>query len=438
MAFELSKIVKNVQQLGQMLEAYDVPAILVSAQYEIIAVNKHYQKKFGQFNLEEKPKCFAVSHGYDKPCDQAGEDCPLIPALKSRKKERVLHIHQSPHGRENVNVEMIPIFDEAGSLTFFVELFNAVPLASGDPIKQKIVGESKSFKKLLATATRVASSDVNILLLGESGTGKELISQLIHLSSSRKNKPMVTLECAGLSESLIESELFGHNKGAFTGATTDKIGLVEYADKGTLFLDEIGDISLDTQVKLLRLIESKTFRRVGSTSVRTTDFRLICATHRNLKEMVAKGEFRLDLYHRINVFPISVPPLSERSEDIPQLVQHIIQTLNSTHNITDDALNLLIQQNFQGNIRELKNVINRAIILCDNDTIQPYNIKEALALDVDNYEPQSTVPKSLKEWEFEYLQNLLKKYDNKEDMAIEAGVSLRTLYRKLDNLAERS
>ncbi len=426
---------KNAQQLSQMLAAYDVPAILVSAQYEIIAVNSHYEKKFGVYNLAEKPKCFAVSHGYNKPCDQEGEDCPLIPALKSRKKEKVLHVHQSPHGRENVNVEMIPIFNDNGELTFFVELFNPVPLASGDPLKQKIVGESPSFNKLLSTATRAAKNNVNILLLGESGTGKELISQLIHLSSDRKSSPMVTLECAGLSESLIESELFGHNKGAFTGASIDKIGLVEYADNGTLFLDEIGDISLDTQVKLLRLIESKTFRRVGSTEVRTTNFRLICATHRNLKAMVKNGEFRLDLYHRINAFPITVPSLAERKEDIPHLVSHILKTLSAKHQLTTNAIKYLATQHFEGNIRELKNIVNRAVILCDSDTIHTSHIKEALALDVnqDNVlvNQNNNTLCTLKEWEKRYFEKLEETYENKDDMAKVAGISLRTLYRKL-------
>jgi len=174
--------------------------------------------------------------------------------------------------------------------------------------------------------------------------------------------------------------LFGHKKGSFTGANTDKKGIVEYADKGTLFLDEIGDVSLATQVKLLRLIESKTFRRVGESEVRTTNFRLICATHRNLKEMVEAGSFRLDLYHRINVFPIHVPSLAERLEDLPQLAKQVIKVTGNDHKLTQGAIDLLSQQSFSGNIRELKNIITRAIVLSDTKTLDEQVIQQALGL----------------------------------------------------------
>jgi len=201
-----------------MLEAYDVPAILVSADYEIIASNSNYKESFGEINLNAKPNCYEVSHGYNKPCDQSGEHCPLLAAKESKHKETVLHIHQTSNGREHINVEMIPIFDDENKVSFFVELLKPVPLASGKVSNQKMVGSSPTFEKMLRSATRVASSDASVLLLGESGVGKELISQAIHMSSKRSSKTLITLECAGLSETLIESELFGHKKGAFTDA----------------------------------------------------------------------------------------------------------------------------------------------------------------------------------------------------------------------------
>ncbi len=426
-------------KLAQMLEAYEVPAILVTSDYEIIATNKNYEDKFGSIDIASKPHCYKVSHGYNKPCDQAGEDCPLRAARDSKQKENVLHIHQTPNGREHVDVEMIPIFDEGKNLNFFVELLKPVPLASGASAKQRFIGNSPAFEKLIKNATRVAKSDANVLLLGESGTGKELVSHMIHLASERSDSPMVTLECAGLSETLVESELFGHKKGAFTDAHTDKIGLVEHANGGTLFLDEIGDISLETQVKLLRLIESKTFRRVGGTKVRSSDFRLICATHRDLKQMIKQERFRLDLYYRINVFPIAVPSLTERHADIPELAKHMISTLSKEHHITEGAIKLLQQHTFEGNIRELRNLMQRAIILCDTNIITKGTIEEALLLEKNtsdkniNKAPEKTT--TLKQLETNYLLDLVSLYEgDKQRAAEQAGISLRTLYRKLDKL----
>ena len=428
----------KIEELGQMLEGFDSPAILVTEDYKILASNKQYEAKFGGIDYTSQPTCFSVSHGYSAPCDQAGEDCPLRKARKSGQKEKVLHIHQTSKGREHVNVEMIPIFDQHSRLSYFIELLTPVPLTNGSNSDKKIVGNSPKFKRLLSKVNRVAKTDVEVLLLGESGTGKELISSLIHLSSPRSKNPFVTLECSGLSETLIESELFGHKKGSFTGANTDKKGIVEYANEGTLFLDEIGDVSLATQVKLLRLIESKTFRRVGESEVRTTNFRLICATHRNLKEMVEIGTFRLDLYHRINVFPIYVPSLAERLEDLPQLAKQLIKVAGYNHDITPNAIDLLCRQVFPGNIRELKNIITRAIVLSDTKTLNEQVIQQALALEdnpMNETKELQIVPKTLQEVELSYWQSLVTKYGNdKEKIAQEAGVSLRTLYRKLEKL----
>ena len=428
------------KELGHMLEGYDDPAILVSTDYEILATNHAYRDKFGEFELEQAPKCYAVSHGYDRPCDEAGEDCPLKAARESKHKEKVLHIHQTPTGREHVDVEMVPIFDDEDQLQFFVELLKPVPLASGEPSDRQIVGRSHSFNQMLAKVTKVADSEASVLLLGESGTGKELISRLVHYASKRSERPMVTLECSGLSETLIESELFGHRKGAFTGAYNDRKGLVEMADGGTLFLDEIGDVSPSTQVKLLRLLETKTFRRVGGTEVRTSDFRLICATHRDLNAMVEEGSFRLDLYYRINVFPIHIPSLSDRQEDIPHLVEHILHQIDKKLHITEPALKLILLHKFPGNIRQLKNLLTRATILSDTNVVDEHQIQESISMDPGiitlGQSPVLMVEGSvaLKKNESAFIDDLVKQHNgNKKAVAKELGISLRTLYRKLEN-----
>lgn len=420
-----------------MLEGYDAPAILVNADYEIQAANRLYIEQFGEIQLENKPKCFTVSHGYSRPCDQCGEDCPLVAAKESRQKEAVLHIHQTPKGREHVNVQMIPIFNDDGSLDCFVEILKPVPLASGRAEDRVIVGQSRSFNKMLEKVTRVAESNASVLLLGESGTGKEVLSQLIHEASARANKKLVALECSGLSEQLIESELFGHRKGAFTGAYHDRPGLVEEADGGTLFLDEIGDVPLPTQVKLLRLIETKMYRRVGDTQVRISDFRLVCATHKNLKQMVKENQFRLDLFHRINVFPILIPSLSERQEDIPPLTENLLQRIDPRLNITEAAIQILRQHSFPGNIRELKNLLTRASILSDTNVIDEKQILEAFELEGDynlaDFSLTTEKANPLRSNEIEYIEELLKKHaGNKKHVAADLGISLRTLYRKLE------
>ncbi len=433
---------ETIVMLERMLESYECPAILVSVGYEILATNSHYEKQFGSIDIAQKPHCFEVSHGYTVPCDQAGEDCPLMAAQQSGHKERVLHIHQTPRGKEHVDVEMLPIHDSNGELVFFVEFLRAIPLVSGQITDKEMVGVSQSFNDMLSKITRVGNTDASVLLLGESGTGKELAARAIHMASDRKDHPLVSLECAGLTDSLFESELFGHVKGAFTGALTNKKGLVEQANGGTLFLDEIGDIPLSMQVKLLRLLESRTFRSVGSTVVETTDFRLICATHKNLSEMVDKGLFRQDLYYRINVFPIVVPNLQQRLDDIPILAKALLDQISpdSVYRLTNQAISALKKNTYKGNIRELRNLLSRAVILSDNNLIDKDQIEQSLDYDVTSPIDDSSVKEeslgtetvNLKEYEKNYLEKLLIDYNGDKNRVAEiAGISLRSLYRKL-------
>jgi DNA-binding NtrC family response regulator len=423
--------------LAAMLNGYDCPAILVTADYRILAANDLYLEKFGQIRAAE-PRCYKVSHGYEKPCDQAGEDCPLAMALASGHRERVLHIHHTPRGREHVDVELLPIHDSGGQLKYFVELLKPVSLASPRIDRNAMVGKSKVFNRMVEDLTRVGPAEAAVLLQGESGTGKELAARAIHEASARKQRSMVTLECSGLTESLFESELFGHIKGAFTGAHANKQGLAEAANGGTLFLDEIGDVPLDLQVKLLRLLETGTYRPVGSSETRRTDFRLICATHKNIRHLVAEGTFRQDLYYRINVFPVHLPALRERVEDIPLLAEAILLRLRPQREyiITEGGLTLLKKHAFPGNIRELRNLMARALVLSDTNVIDQQVIARCLAIDRAE-EQQTTAPRNtefvdLQTQELQYLEKLLEHCNgNKEEAARIAGISLRSLYRKL-------
>ena len=234
--------------------------------------------------------------------------------------------------------------------------------------QMQIVGNSRALREVLNLVRTVAPSDSTVLLLGESGTGKELIARAIHNYSPRKNRPFVKLNCAAIPTGLLESELFGHEKGAFTGALTQKIGRLELASQGTLFLDEIGDIPLDLQPKLLRVLQEREFERLGSTQTKKVDVRIVAATHCVLEEMVVQKQFRLDLYYRLNVFPISIPPLRERQEDIPLLVRHFVQLFarrmhKTVEAISSKTMETLADYPWPGNVRELQNVIERSVVV---------------------------------------------------------------------------
>src|ERR1700680_1838534 len=233
---------------------------------------------------------------------------------------------------------------------------------------EQIIGDSAALKIVLEQVERVAAADTTVLIHGETGTGKELIAHAIHNASSRCGRPFIKLNCAAIPFDLLESELFGHEKGAFTGAIAQKIGRFELADKGTLFLDEVGDIPLALQPKLLRVLQEQEFERLGSGRTHQVDVRLVAATHRNLVEMVKRNEFRSDLYYRLNVFPIPLPPLRQRREDIPALVEHFVEIYSRRMNrridqISPQTMAELTSYPWPGNIRELQNFIERSVIL---------------------------------------------------------------------------
>jgi formate hydrogenlyase transcriptional activator len=241
---------------------------------------------------------------------------------------------------------------------------------------EQIIGNSAALESVFGEVERVAPTDSTVLIQGETGTGKELIARAIHNISSRCGRPFVKLNCAAIPFDLLESELFGHEKGAFTGAIAQKIGRFEMADKGTLFLDEIGDIPLALQPKLLRVLQEQEFERLGSARTHQVDVRLVAATNRDLADMVKRGEFRSDLYYRVNVFPILLPPLRARSEDIPALVSHFVQVYGrrmgkQIEHIPPATISALSSYQWPGNIRELQNFIERSVILSDGTVLSP-------------------------------------------------------------------
>jgi len=235
----------------------------------------------------------------------------------------------------------------------------------------EIIGESLAMRGLLSLIKKVAPTDATVLILGESGTGKELVATSIHENSLRKSKPFIKLNCAAIPAELLESELFGHEKGAFTGATKFKPGKFDMADEGTLFLDEIGDMPLKLQSKILRVIQEKEFYRVGGSSTVKVDVRFIASTNQNLEKMVKEGAFREDLYYRLNVFTLHLPPLRERKEDIPLLVDRFLQNLPKKVDISSIALQMIMAYSWPGNIRELQNVIESAAVIAENGFIEP-------------------------------------------------------------------
>jgi transcriptional regulator with PAS, ATPase and Fis domain len=420
-----------------LLNSFPEPRILLDGQYRIVAANVAYRQEFGSDREVVGRHCYELSHRYDKPCDQAGENCPLRDSMESGHPSRMLHVHHTSAGREHVEVEVVPVKDKAGNTSYFMETMQFLRQAGeGD---RAMVGYSRPFNRMLELARRVAGHESSVLLLGESGTGKELVAHAIHDMSPRAAAPFVAVECSGLTETLFESEMFGYEKGAFTGATGRKTGLVEAVRGGTLFLDEVGDIPLPLQVKLLRLLEAGTYRRIGGLEPLRADFHLIAATHRDLAQMVREGSFRQDLYFRINVFPIELPPLRERMEDLPLLVTSLMSRLDASGRITlsAEAASLLMRHDFPGNVRELRNILERALIMADGSTILPQH----LHLDaLKSVRPQS--PASNPAEEIAPLASLEKRYlawaaqnfpGDRKALAERLGISERTLYRKLRN-----
>jgi len=439
----------QLQELISFLDGLPEPRIVMDADYRIVAANKAYRREYaaspggGATSILGR-RCYEVSHHFTVPCDQAGESCPLKLSQEEGASRRVLHLHHTPRGEEHVDVETTPVRDESGRIVYFVETLRMVQQASSRPAAQGLVGRSAAFQQMLEKVLRVAPAQATVLLLGETGTGKELVARAVHEASGRRDAPFVAVDCTGLTESLFESELFGHEKGAFTGAAFRKLGLVESASGGTLFLDEIGELPPSLQVKLLRLLETGTYRRVGGVDTLRADFRLVAATHRDLAGMVRSERFRRDLYYRLNTFPIHTPSLAERRDDIPLLALSLLERVDHRpgRHFSPDALAWLAERTWEGNIRELRNLIERATLMSDGDEISAARLAE-VADDGGNSPVASSIPATdtafridtalpLEEMEARYLAWLMARPGAEvRRLAPCLGISERTLYRKL-------
>jgi DNA-binding NtrC family response regulator len=428
-------------ELLGVLESFSDPAAILSPDYRVLAGNSRYVSEFGErLKSSKNVHCYEISHHYSAPCDQAGEDCPVRLARDSGQAARMLHLHHTSRGEEHVDVEIYPLFNEHGDIRYYMEVLRYSRLAKLDTSAGPLLGRSAAFNKVLEMVERVAPSDASVILLGESGTGKEVIATAIHESSLRAGGPFVPVECSGLTETLFESELFGHEKGAFTGAVSRKVGLVEVARGGTLFLDEIGDVPLTLQVKLLRLLETGTYRRVGGIDAQKAEFRLVCATHRDLRQMVDNGEFRQDLYFRINTFPIEMPPLRKRLDDLQLLVDNLLCRFAPGRDmqLSREAMSCLRSYTFPGNIRELRNLIERALLLADGNLILPKHLPPECQASANGQTVPTPFPEglvSLELAEARYLRWAATRFQGeKKKLADRLGVSERTLYRKLSEL----
>jgi two-component system response regulator AtoC len=301
---------------------------------------------------------------------------------------------------------------------------------------ENIIGQSGKMQEVLRLIKKVAYTDATVLIIGESGTGKELIAEAIHHHSRRKDKPLVKLNCAAIPEGLLESELFGHEKGAFTGAISKRIGKFELAHQGTIFLDEIGDMPFAAQSKVLRVLQERTFERVGGATTITVDVRVIAATNKNLAEEVKNGRFREDLFYRLNVFPIVLPPLRERKEDIPLLAEHFMVKSSeriglSPQGLSKEVLDCLQNYDWPGNVRELENVVERAMIMAEGEVITPAHLPSYL---VSSHQRRGLAPldQTLENIEKDFIIDALKKSNWVQSRAAKIlGISERSLWHRV-------
>lgn len=303
-----------------------------------------------------------------------------------------------------------------------------------------IIGENESLLNVLETIGRVAATDASVLIMGDSGTGKELIAEAIHVNSLRFKRPFIKVNLGGISSSLFESEMFGHIRGAFTDAKFDRMGRFEMANRGTIFLDEIGELEMSSQVKLLRVLQDRTFEPLGSSRTKSLDVRIVCATNKNLEEMVANGTFREDLFYRINLITVKLPSLQERPDDIPLLVNFFVNNLKEIYNrpllqVSKDALKWLKQLNLSGNIRQLKNLVERTILISSNDTLEITDFQQNIA-----FESKGTNTKfpqvgsmTLEEMEIAMIKQAMDFHNGKVvRVAKSLGLTRSALYRRLE------
>lgn len=447
------QVLKANPMLQSLAESHHGPFAIIDKDFTIVAANRRYSETYAGTTPENilGMKCHQVSHKTDTNCEINGEECPLTHVFENRTPYQVIHRHfDSQHDPDYVAIHASPILGEQGEVLYLGEGVTSVSHDQDLHIdEQKMVaGCCPSFMGVLENLIAVADTDAPVLILGETGTGKELAARLIHKKSHRALKEFVPVDCTLFTEDMFASELFGHAKGAFTSAVSNKRGLYELADQGSLFFDEIGEMPLGMQAKLLRAIETGSFRRIGETAMRHASVRLICATNRDLKAMVDAGSFRADLYYRINCMQVELPPLRHRRGDIPELVSHFLDHCGFRKSqVTPKALDCLRNYPFPGNVRELRNILERATILAKGDAIDirhlPKEVTEPGQAPVvhplhdegDYFTVPDINPKLTPDTLRAALEN---NRGNRRLAALALGISERTLYRKLKGLADMS
>ncbi len=450
--------------LVSLVNSHEKPFVIIDKHYRIVAVNNAYLSTHGAKTEDAIGKmCYQISHGKDRPCAEEGEECPHEHVFTTGEPRVCAHIHcDAEHHMHQVKVSAYPLKGSNNEL-FLGECIEAVPAeVNYSSSSNRMVGDSPEFIACIDQLNIAASSDAPVLLQGETGTGKELAAEFIHAHSARSMKPFQIVDSTVLTENLFESEMFGHVDGAYTGSTGARQGLFELADGGTIFLDEIGDMPISQQAKLLRVLESGQYRRVGGKKMRKANVRIICASNRHLWESVIAGTFREDLYYRIACLNIRLPGLRERIEDVPVLARTLLEGINRSmrcsYHIMPDAYEPLKAYQYPGNVRELRNIlfiaathslnreINAAVIAsvinnlphCDEQKLSEANeMNHAASAISAAVLPAAGLeqPSTLKTIEEQHIRGLLARYNgNRKKVAVALDISERTIYRKLKDL----
>lgn len=464
-------------ELQSLVDSHERPFVVIGKYYRVVAVNRAYEEAFntGAGSVVNQP-CYQVLHHRDRPCHELGAECPYLECLVTRQSGTRLHTHRDAAGESRwVRVTMHPIRGIKGELYVGESIQEIAPTDGRHALDEpRPVGRSAAFLRTMEQLEQAASTDAPVLLMGETGTGKELAARFVHQYSPRSRHPCVAVDCTVITESLFESEMFGHERGAFTGSVEAKQGLFEIANEGTIFLDEIGEASPGMQAKLLRVLETGELRRVGGNRMIRTNARLICATNRQLWKCVEAKAFREDLYYRVACFCIRIPSLRERLEDVPMLAEALLQQIglrdNRVYRLSEEATEVLLGYHYPGNVRELRNILQVAagqltpgqeVVIGAQAVAAAMRMREQGELPGRSARgtpwqyaagtaepPPTTVPPvasstrkesrrplyapSVERIEAQHIAKLLNAHrGNRRQVALALGISERTLYRKL-------